>query len=239
MSQAIQFSIVVPAYNEEKLIAQTLIILRECIEHIPIKGELIVVDNNSTDSTAKIAEQLGARVIFEPVNKIARARNCGARAAQGKYLFFVDADSCPSVDAIIEGLKQMDSGKVCAGGSTVKFDRDVGYIATKLLAISNKTQAAKQLALGTFLYCTQTAFKDVGGFDERFYSGEDITLSRNLRRWGQIHQQEVHICSQHPVTTSARKFDHSKRILLQLLISLIPYSRRFRVFSGYWYKRNH
>ena len=53
-------------------------------------------DNNSKDRTAEIARAAGARVVFEPVNQIARARNAGAAAATGIWLVFVDADSHPS-----------------------------------------------------------------------------------------------------------------------------------------------
>ena len=62
--------------------------------------ELIVCDNNSTDRTAEIARNAGARVVFEPVNQIARARNRGAAAATGDWLIFVDADSHPSAGLV-------------------------------------------------------------------------------------------------------------------------------------------
>ena len=54
--------------------------------------EVIVVDNNSTDDTAAIAEAMGATVVGEPVQGIGRARNRGASVAQGDVLVFVDAD---------------------------------------------------------------------------------------------------------------------------------------------------
>ena len=51
--------------------------------------ELMVCDNNSSDTTAAIARASGARVVFEPVNQIGRARNTGAAAATGEWLVFV------------------------------------------------------------------------------------------------------------------------------------------------------
>ena len=57
------------------------------------EGQLIVVDNNSSDATAQIARDHGATVVYEPVNQIARARNRGAEAAEGEALIFLDADS--------------------------------------------------------------------------------------------------------------------------------------------------
>lgn len=60
------------------------------------KWEIIVCDNDSTDDTAKIAEQAGARVVGESKCGIACARNAGAQAAQGEWLLLIDADSHPS-----------------------------------------------------------------------------------------------------------------------------------------------
>lgn len=94
-----KLSVVVPAFNEERLLAGTLQHLEAGIGVFERRGwasELIVCDNNSTDRTAEIARRAGARVVFEPVNQISRARNAGARAASGDWLIFVDADSSPT-----------------------------------------------------------------------------------------------------------------------------------------------
>src|SRR5215472_15682740 len=92
-------SIIVPAFNEERLIGGSLARVNEAKPAIEAKHwdtELIVCDNNSTDATAELARAAGAKVVFEPVNQIARARNRGATAATGDWLIFIDADSQPS-----------------------------------------------------------------------------------------------------------------------------------------------
>ena len=94
-----RLSVVVPAFNEERLLAETLRHIAAGMEVFRARGwsaELIVCDNNSTDRTAAIARAAGATVVFEPVNQIARARNRGAARAGGDWLLFVDADSSPS-----------------------------------------------------------------------------------------------------------------------------------------------
>ena len=76
-----KISVIVPAFNEEKLLAQTLGHLKEAIrvfERLGCAAQLIVCDNNSTDQTSQIARDGGAEVVFEPINQIARARNTGA-----------------------------------------------------------------------------------------------------------------------------------------------------------------
>ena len=90
-----KLSVVVPAFNEERLLAGSLAAIRDALRAFEEAGwdtELIVCDNNSTDRTAEIARDAGAAVVFEPVNQIARARNAGAAHATGEWLLFVDAD---------------------------------------------------------------------------------------------------------------------------------------------------
>jgi glycosyltransferase involved in cell wall biosynthesis len=89
----LKLSVVVPAFNEEKLLAATLRHIRAGLHGFDQNGwatELVVCDNNSTDRTARVARSAGARVVFEPVNQISRARNAGAAAAVGDWLLFVD-----------------------------------------------------------------------------------------------------------------------------------------------------
>src|SRR5260370_23846726 len=91
-----KISVIVPAFNEAKLITATLRSIRAATAAFASLGwesELIVCDNNSTDGTADLARAEGATVVFEPVNQIARARNRGAAAATGQWLLFIDADS--------------------------------------------------------------------------------------------------------------------------------------------------
>ena len=94
----VKISIVIPAFNEEKLIGATLRSVQAAGAAFGGLGwtmEIVVCDNNSTDGTAELARAAGARVVFEAVNQIARARNAGA-VAGGDWLVFVDADSRPT-----------------------------------------------------------------------------------------------------------------------------------------------
>src|ERR1700722_12780455 len=120
-----KISVVVPAFNEEKLIAASLAAVRKASAAFVARGwatELIVCDNNSTDRTAELARAAGATVVFEPINQIARARNKGAEAATGEWLVFVDADSQPSAELFADVAEAVASGKYLYGGCTVKLD---------------------------------------------------------------------------------------------------------------------
>ena len=63
-----------------------------CLEALVWAGERIVIDNGSTDDTAKIAKKFGARVINSSEKSFAERRNIGLREAKGDWIFYVDAD---------------------------------------------------------------------------------------------------------------------------------------------------
>ena len=125
-----KLSIIVPAFNEERLLPHSLASIKTAADAFTAAGwdaELIVCDNNSTDRTAEIARAAGATVVFEPVNQIARARNRGAAAANGDWLLFVDADSYPSRALFEDARRAMESGCL-AGGATVAFEEADSYV---------------------------------------------------------------------------------------------------------------
>src|SRR5262245_11430158 len=118
-------SVVVPAFNEEKLLGATLRSIEAALESFRRRqweAEVVVCDNNSTDQTAALARSAGAIVVFEPVNQIGRARNAGAAKATGDWVIFVDADSHPSPELFADVAQEIEAGKCLAGGSTVRLD---------------------------------------------------------------------------------------------------------------------
>ena len=179
-----RLSVVIPAYNEERLLPGTLQAVRRAIEGLGSMGwssEVIVTDNNSTDATARVARECGAMVVFEPVNMIARARNAGAAAARGDWLVFIDADSQPSAGLMEATARAMGSGRFYAGGSTVRLDGG-GRAAGLLVKGWNLVSRVARLPAGSFYFVEAAVFRDVGGFPANVYAGEEIELSRLLRR---------------------------------------------------------
>lgn len=85
-----KISVVIPAFNEEKLLEKSLESLRA--QHRPA-DEIIVVDNNSTDATAAVAKAYGATVIHEPQQGIYPVARAGYDAAHGDVIARCDADS--------------------------------------------------------------------------------------------------------------------------------------------------
>ncbi len=118
------YSIIIPAYNEEQLLPDTLSSVRRAMAALPERsGEIVVTDNDSTDDTPEIARAAGAEVVFEEHRQIARARNTGGQFSRGRYLIFVDADTGITPELLAKTLTALDSGKICGGGTVVRFDR--------------------------------------------------------------------------------------------------------------------
>ena len=86
---AAAISVVIPAHNAARFLAEAVASVRA--QTLPAT-EIIVVDDGSTDGTAPLAEQLGVKVLTQKQAGAGAARNCGAEAATGEWLAFLDAD---------------------------------------------------------------------------------------------------------------------------------------------------
>jgi len=200
-------SIVIPAFNEERLLPRTIEAVGRstgAFHCLGWKSEIIVCDNNSTDHTADIARNLGACVVFEPFNQIARARNCGANAARGKWLVFVDADSQPSPHLFWDVARCIQMESIVGGGCTLRWDHAslMGHLA---LPVWNAISRIMRWPAGSFFFCRARAFQDVGGFNEEWFASEEIGLAVRLWDWSRKRRQRLKIVTHHPMTTSGRK----------------------------------
>jgi glycosyltransferase involved in cell wall biosynthesis len=237
---AIDYSVIVPAYNEADYLPATLRALHVAMAEQPQRGELIVCDNNSSDNTAELARTAGARVVFEPVNQISRARNAGARAAQGPLLVFVDADTEIPSELLRSALANLESGRCVGGGTHVRFAGSVSAPARFMVGLWNRISSTFRLAAGCFFYCTREDFNAVGGFSEQVYASEEIWLSRQLRRRGRRSRRRFCIITQHQAVSSGRKlhwFSTPRQLLLLAMVVFFPFFVRFRRLCAYWYER--
>jgi len=201
-------SIVIPAFNEADYIENTLSSVFACSETYLGAIEVIVVDNNSTDATAYIARKCGAQVVFEPINQIARARNTGAKAASGKFLIFLDADTTIQGDILIKVEELMSSGLVIGGGAWT--EPDSGWFGRLMFKLTvNYPLFLKNVTVGPFLFCDRKAFLKVGGFDEEMFAAEEFSMSARLKQEGKKSSRKWRIIrssKSHKIVTSNRKF---------------------------------
>jgi glycosyltransferase involved in cell wall biosynthesis len=205
----VKISIVVPAFNEERLLPESLNSIRAATDAFVDAGwatELIVCDNNSTDRTAAIAAAAGALVVFEPVNQIGRARNTGAARASGDWLLFVDADSFPTRELFADVVSAIRGGRCLAGGATIRFDPTLGAL-NAIVGWWNALSRAAKWGAGSFIFCDAEAFRQIGGFSQSLYAAEEIDLFRRLKRVARRAGRRIVILHRHPLRTSGRKAD--------------------------------
>jgi glycosyltransferase involved in cell wall biosynthesis len=225
-------SFIVPAYNEEHELADTLSSIREAASGAQQCYEIIVVDDASTDATPKIASAAGAKVV--PINRrhIAASRNAGARASQGEYLFFVDADTRIDRAHVTGGIAALQNG-YAGGGARVAMDGFVPFWGRLLLSGFGAIYFGLNLAAGAFLFTTRCNFDRVGGFDEQYFAGEEVYFSLELKKQGGFK------ILREPVVTSARKLRmHSAKDFLCEFFGVIfrgPRGVRSRDKLALWY----
>lgn len=220
-------SIVIPAFNEARLIERSLQSVAMSTAANRTSGltfEVIVVDNNSTDNTAELARQTGATVVFEPVNQIGRARNAGAAHATGDWLLFLDADSVLTPLLLADIIRVIESQKYVGCGSTLRMD-GLPWWANVTLHLWTGASVLFRWAAGALIVCRRDAFQEVGGFDQDLYALDEIRLSKQLKQWGRRHGLQFTILTEHPLETSSRKISlySGREIAIQIVrIFILP-----------------
>ncbi len=201
-------SVVLPAFNEEKLLPAALAAVKAAASAFTARGwewECVVCDNNSTDGTSAVACAAGATVVFEPVNQIGRARDAGARVATGEWLVFIDADSTPSAELFASIATRIAEGRALGGGSTVELEPGTPRFARFVCGLWNLWSRLAGWAAGSCVWVEAAAFRSVGGFGTEYYAGEEVFLSRRLKSLARRSGRRFVILADHPLRTSSRK----------------------------------
>lgn len=189
LATAPKASVVVCAYNA----APTL---GECLASIHALNysdyEMIVVDDGSNDSTERIAEQAGVRVIRVEHRGLAAARNVGVEAASGEIVAFIDADARADRDWLYHLVETVvRSGAAAAGGPNFPPSPDSARAAAMAAApgLPREVRAVddtlSQLC-GCNMAIRKSALVKVDGFDSMFTrAGDDVDLSWRLTAAGE------------------------------------------------------
>ena len=170
-------TVVVPARNAEHL-------LDECLGGLRKAGpaEVIVVDGQSGDETARLARALGARVLSDEGRGLPAARALGARTAKTRYVALVDADVVIPDGALEALLDEFKAGGYTALQAGLHSVGGPGYWG-RALAYHHRTGRSKNwFGVVATIFERHTLLEH--GFDDRFLSGEDIDLRWRLKRAG-------------------------------------------------------
>lgn len=132
--QKIKLSVVVPVYNEEKIVGQVIADLKNELTKLGIEYEIIAVNDNSKDQSGAILEKIdGIKLINHPQNKgYGASLKTGIKSSQYKWILIIDADGTYPVDALPKLLEKIP-----------QYDLVVGARDIKSKAISSSRRRAK------------------------------------------------------------------------------------------------
>ena len=203
-------SLIIPAYNSEKTI---ILCLDTAVNQSISKNtyEIIVVDDGSTDNTAKIVSRYDAvRLIRQKNQGPATARNRGAQEAQGEILIFTDSDCEIGAVFIKNILSQFDKNPQIVGVQGGYKTKQKEFIA-QFGQVEIETRYAKMEQsryidfIGTYAAAYRAdVFQKYGGFDTSFPTacGEDAEFSYRLSEDGckLFFSRQAFVYHQHPST---------------------------------------
>ena len=187
-------SIIIPAYNEEKSLSQTL--TAACAIDYP-DFEIIVVNNASTDTTETIARQFPVKVLTETNKGLLFARERGRIEASGEIIANMDADCLPSPDWLTHAIPYFDNPNVV--GISGPYDYYDGSKSFRFLSLL--LQKYGYTLMNIFLQCTKSGgviiggnnliraktLESVGGYDTRIlFYGEDTNTAKRISQKGKI-----------------------------------------------------
>lgn len=176
-------SIVIPAYNEAHELPNLLASLAPLTADA--RFEVIVVDNGSTDDTAKVAGTMGARATTIVRVPVGQARNLGASLARGVILAFLDADVVVtdewlrSMAEIADGTRRFDG----ITGDIYDVAKPGTWIERSWFELHYRKGVLSYINGGNIVI-TAADFARVAGFDASMISGEDFDFCERARRIG-------------------------------------------------------
>jgi Glycosyl transferase family 2 len=167
-------TVVIPALNRAESLAKAL---RSVHQQSTRPAEVIVVDDGSTDQTARVARELGARVIRSETSEgAAAARNRGVRAARTEFIAFLDSDDSWTADHLTRSLIGLEDHVFVSSPMVDSFGRGRGNVSGKTVPIGYES-----LFFPENVVCTSTVVArrqdivDVGAF-RHFDRAEDLDL---------------------------------------------------------------
>jgi len=189
-SSKLTISVIIPVHNGGENFRKCLSSLAKAV---PLPSEVIVVADGDTDGSWHLAEEFGAQVLRLPSPEgPARARNRGARMAQGDILFFLDADVavCPDVIGQVVAAFRREPELTALFGSYDDAPAAINFLSQYKNLFHHYVHQTACEETSTFWgacgVIRREVFQTLGGFDERYRqpSIEDIELGYRLKRAG-------------------------------------------------------
>ncbi|MBS3133973.1 glycosyltransferase [Candidatus Woesearchaeota archaeon] len=185
-----RFSIIIPAYNEEKCIRKTL-------ESIPKSKEVetIVICNACTDETESIAGRY-SKIISIKEKNVSKARNIGAQNSKGEILIFLDADTLLTENVLKEINLKLKSSVI----GTCRVKPNPGKLKYKIAMFLKNFFLWFPWTTG-IIYCTKDVYKKINGFDESKTKKEDSDFVKKAKLHGRFSIANAYVIN------SMRRFE--------------------------------
>jgi glycosyltransferase involved in cell wall biosynthesis len=235
-------SVVIPAFNEEGYLGETLASLNRARAFLKDEGssptEIIVVDNDSGDSTADVARSLGATVARERRHNVAKVRNTGAKLSNGEVLVFVDADTVVP-EELLSRIVEVMSDAACSGGAVDTDYRPMKLTIKAYLQFWRFLGKLTGMAQGATQFCRRDLFFALNGYDETLFMGEDVDFHWRLKRIAKRQNGSVVLIEDLRVVPSTRRFDQWRlwrTLIWTNPLFILVFQRRRRCWRG-WYKK--
>lgn len=233
-------SLIIPAFDEGKLLPRSLERVQAAQAHYrrgADAAEVIVADNGSTDRTAAIATEAGARVVRVEKRRIAAARNGGAAIARAQILAFMDADTGmhPGTFNAIDAA--MASGKFAGGATGWNFERNSAGLAATRFVVGKLVTGLLRMD-GGVVFCSRAAFDAVGGYNEAKDIAEDVEFFRAVRAYGTRNGLGMKMGTpEAPAIVCTRKFDEHGdwHMFYMAWWPLLKWKSMRKVVDEYWY----
>lgn len=203
MAPSLDASIVVCTYNRAKSLRRTLASIKSMTVPEGIAGEVLIVDNNSSDATRRIAEEfigtpgLTVRYLFERTQGLSHARNRGAQEARGDIIAFTDDDIIVDVSwlrNILEAFERHNAA--CVGGKIIPLwsqppppwlTRELFWylgildLGNRPLGLTEPLLWGANFAVRTCLFTRYGLFNTAAGrIGDKLYAGEETQFIRRL-----------------------------------------------------------
>ena len=200
-----KLSIIIPTKDEEKFLPG---LLKSINSQDFDDYEVIVADAFSSDRTREIAEEYGARIVDGGMPGV--GRNAGARAAQGDFLFFLDADVIIPEGFLKNLYNEMQERYIDVATCSIKpiSDIQLDRIIHKLINLTIMANLrVDPKAFGFCIFITKRLFNRIGGFDETIKVAEDNDLVKRASEY-----RPLRFLNSSYVQVSVRRFEKEGRL---------------------------
>ena len=218
--------VMIPAYNEEKLLSTCLNSLVN--QKTSLKFEVILVNNNSSDNTQEVAEsfkrKLNLKIFFEKQKGRGAARKIGFEKAKGEIILSTDADSVVPSSWIEEHISAFKINSIVATTGPCKIidcspatNKTFNFLQPKLMAFYRAIFGHYWLS-GFNFAIKKSIYEKSGGFNSQLNALEDLDLAFRVKKLGKIS-----FFKKSTVTFSGRRFN--KGLLTGFLLYVLVFTK--------------